>query len=297
MTTFKDLNTILQWPEPYAPQSTFFFIRDSFTADGSFLLHHFMNSYLIQQQHEQQSHVKFVSFNQSYFHYQTIQLKLNMNLQKEGEAGRFFFVDAQQGLSDSLLSNLSITEEESDRINPLTYMSPINVRSRVLQQGPPAGLQIYKHDKNAKSLLDSLFDYITREEATKCNCLLLDHVDSLVHYLQDVENGPTRFGQLLRFIQKLLTWCNKNQTSLVLLMHGDSQDQQLANLIEQYATVTLRVDGLPTGYSKDVHGMLEVLYEKSGTADLKVLTRQTLHYKCFEHHVSLFSPGSHSDII
>ena len=295
MTTFKDLNRILQWPELYAPHNTFFFIRDSFTADGSFLLHNFLNSFLLEQQRTNDGHVKFVSLNQSYFHYQTIELKLNMNLQKEGEAGRFHFIDAQQGLVNSMFSKLSLTTDD-DVINPLTYTSPINVRSKVLQTAVPAGLRIWKYESD-KSILDSLFDEITKDESNKCSCLILDHIDVLTNYTNDISNGPTRAGQLLRFIQRLLVWCTRNQSSLVLSMHGDAQEQQLANLIEQYANIVFRVAGLPTGYSKDVHGMLEVVYEKEGTAELKVLSHQVLHYKCFEHNVTLFAPGSHSDII
>lgn len=329
MTTFKDLNTILNWSELYAPKNTFFFIRDTFTSDGSFLLHHFLNSYLNaqqqqqqQQQNEEETHVKLVSFDQSYFHYSTIELKLNMNLQKEGENGKFVFIDAQQGLLDHGTNTfhddsiMGKTENETGAttLNPLTYMSPIHVRSRGTFPPCPKGLIPWRYNwsassSNRASIFDSLFDTIVLSSKTKCSCLLMDHLDVLLMYtsMHDQQNGTKR--ELFHFFQRLLAYCHKNECSLVILMHGDANSDEinsLANMLEHYANVVLRVGGLPSGYSKDVHGMIQVLFEKwnrdtaaatASTNDLRLLSRQVLHYKCFEHNVTLFSPGSHVDII
>jgi hypothetical protein len=337
MTTFKDLNTILNWPELYAPKNTFFFIRDTFTSDGSFLLHHFLNSYLNAQQQQQQqqqdaeeTHVKLVSFDHSYFHYSTIELKLNMNLQKEGENGKFVFIDAQQGLLDygtnTFHDDSTISKTENDdtgtvSLNPLTYMSPIHVRSRGIFPPCPKGLIPWRYNcstlssssssspllllssDRAASIFDSLFDTIVLSSKTKCSCLLMDHLDVLLMYTS-MHDGTKR--ELFHFFQKLLVYCHKNECSLVILMHGDDNSavlNSLANMLEHYANVVFRVGGLPSGYSKDVHGMIQVLFEKwdtgaaASTNDLRLLSRQVLHYKCFEHNVTLFSPGSHADII
>lgn len=352
MTTFKDLNTILNWPDLYAPSKTFFLVRDTFTADGSFLLHHFLNSYLLssqQQQQQKNTHVKFVSLNQSYFHYSTIELKLNVNLQKEGEEGRFMFIDAQEGLLSHCLDDLSnngnvadgntnttTTTTSATKMNPLTFTSPIHVRTKV-NVSPPKGLIQWTYNltddqqqqsESSSSSLPPLFLSLLKtiessspvsstsddQNKSKCSCLIIDHLDVLMMYSKDGQRD------IFKFVQRLLAWANQNDTSLVLLMHGDSEANHVANLIEQYADIVFRVGGLPTGYSKDVHGMVEVLCEKRNqmdttanaavtatatataqtnnvSTDLRLLTRQTLHYKCFEHNVTLFAPGSHSGII
>jgi len=336
MTTYKDLNTILNWPDLFAPEHFFFFIRDSLTADGSFLLPHFLNSYLSSVNHQESApkHVRFINLNQSFFHYSTIELKLNMNLQKEGQNGKLLFVDAQNGLVQSVLqptinNNDSDNNNNSRHVHPLSYTSPIHVRSKFNastvkeESHVPTGFIQWNYNSSygsssssctssssinnndSTTLLDSLFQMITGNQQTTvelkggdCKCIILDHVDVLALY---TKNG---FRDVFMFVQRLLSWAQTNSTAIVLLMHGDGEANLTANLIEQYANVVFRVGGLPTGYSKDVHGLVEVVYEKlagsssdANAHSMRLLTRQTLHYKCFEHNVTLFSPGSHSDII
>lgn len=68
---FKDLLTALQWKETYVPSGKFILIKDTLQSDGSFLLHHFINTFL-----SNKKRTCLCSFNQTYFHYQSIQLKL-----------------------------------------------------------------------------------------------------------------------------------------------------------------------------------------------------------------------------
>lgn len=273
-------------------------------------------------------------------------------------------MDAQNGLLQSTFSSLpnqpfdddddGNDDTNHDLIHPLSYTSPIHVRSKfytssnvlenvengekhvreMLKSQVPTGFLQWnyrrtKHEKNEKNdetVLDSLFNMITSDHTlpsnshqstnasvddkgdqgaekqqvllgSNCQCIILDHVDVLALYT------AKGFNDVFMFIQRLLSWAQSNSTSIVMLMHGDGEAKLMANLLEQSANVVFRVRGLPTGYSKDVHGLVEVIYEKvtgnehTDANAMRLLSRQTLHYKCFEHNVTLFSPGSHSDII
>eukprot|EP01027_Heterolobosea_sp_BB2_P002638 GEZU01003976.1.p1 GENE.GEZU01003976.1~~GEZU01003976.1.p1 ORF type:complete len:120 (-),score=21.88 GEZU01003976.1:158-517(-) len=97
--SFVSLNTALRWRDDYRPAGKLVVIKDTLSADGSFLLHHFLNSFLLNNSPQlsqlqqlgaapitatattgnstqQQFSACLVSFNQTYFHYATIERKL-----------------------------------------------------------------------------------------------------------------------------------------------------------------------------------------------------------------------------
>jgi hypothetical protein len=71
MTTYEELNTALGFEDKYLPQGRFYFIKDKLESDGNFLIHHFLNLFL-----NQKKNVALVSFNQTFFHFNSIEQKL-----------------------------------------------------------------------------------------------------------------------------------------------------------------------------------------------------------------------------
>jgi hypothetical protein len=71
MTTFIEINTNLNFKENYLPNGEFILINDKFDVDGSFILLHFLNMFLNEKQQ-----TTLVSFNHTFFHYYSIELKL-----------------------------------------------------------------------------------------------------------------------------------------------------------------------------------------------------------------------------
>ncbi len=68
---FKELNAILNWPDPYFPSGQLILVKDTLHADGSVLLHHFLCGYL-----KADKSACVVAFEQSFFHYFSAARKL-----------------------------------------------------------------------------------------------------------------------------------------------------------------------------------------------------------------------------
>jgi hypothetical protein len=68
---YRELSTILNWPEPHFPTGKFILIRDSLEADGAVLLPHFVFGYL-----KANKRALLVGLEQSFFHYSGVGRKL-----------------------------------------------------------------------------------------------------------------------------------------------------------------------------------------------------------------------------
>jgi dethiobiotin synthetase len=278
MTTFSELNTACQWNDQNIPKG-FIVIRDTAPADGSLFLHHLLNTHLIKQQKTPGKGVVFVSLNHTYVHYHTIELKLNTNLQKEGENGTFKFVDALQNLTSSFIGN---TEDNDDT---LFFSSPLVAQS--IEKKRPSCLSVWKPSENSQSISDDLLSHVMRDGAP--DCIIFDHLNPLLY--ANGENADSKLYKTLQHLHRI----SKQGTTVVVALHGCGSDEssvesRLANAAEHLSDVVFRVSGLPTGYSKDVHGQVEVIHRKDSTS-YEPPKRVKLHYKTFEHQVKLFAPG------
>jgi hypothetical protein len=236
-----------------------------------------LNTYLIKQQNNGGKGVTLVSLNHTYIHYHTIELKLNVNLQKEGENGNFRFIDALQGLTSSFIGDF----EHEDT---LLYASPLVSRQ---DKARPTYISVWKPTTQTATLSEDLFEQITKDGVP--DCLIIDYLNPLLYTHEDAE------ASIYKTIQKLYQLTRDGPTTVVVAMHGCSTDvtsmeQRLANSAEHLADVVFRVSGLPTGYSKDVHGQVEVVHKRDAKS-YEAPKRVKLHYKTFEHQVKLFAPG------
>ena len=277
---FNELNTAMKWTDRYIPENQFILVRDGTTSsDGGFLVHHYLNSFL-----NQGRKVKLCSFNQSFFHYNTIELKLNINLEKESQEGRFTFIDAQQSF---------LNVDGGD--NSLLFTSPLLITKVNTQpsQQPSCVVSFKSNDVNSlEGYLNNLFEQLTRGE-DKPSCIILDHINPLLHYFFDQDLNK----HIVKFITRLRKHYN-HQVTVICLVYNDSKEvdgefSQLTNMLEHASDIVFRVGALPTGYSKDVHGRMECIARPmQDDAQLVQLKKVTLHFKTFESKVALFTPGS-----
>lgn len=262
-----------------------------------------------------------------------------MNLRKEGENGRFRFIDALSMQSESLLmpSDLDAANQLERRANSdetlLQYMSPFAVLSRSGGgESPAASTQDIGagsgmpscvrqvHLQSDKSVLDSIHDAIVGcfrnegdTEDAMPTLICLDHINPLLSMVDDRQ-------EVYRFILRLKSLCKKHGATVVVTMHCDDDadssnnptidhgtgvtshviaddsedhaDSQFTNMLEHLADLVFRVQGLPTGYSRDVNGVMEVVQRPQlQTASGLEPPIHTLHFKAFEHSVKFFTPG------
>ncbi|EFC50538.1 predicted protein [Naegleria gruberi] len=271
---FTELNTCMKWNDKYIPENQLIYVRDGTTScDGGFLVHHFLNSFI-----NHGKKVTLCSFNQSFFHYNTVELKLNINLEKESQEGKFTFIDAQQSFVDSSV-------ETGDDL--LLFSSPLLITKTTPATRPTCIVNL-KHNNSLDEYLANLFEILTCEKQ-QSSCIILDHVNPLLQYYFDQDVNR----KLLKFITKLKKFYSNN-ISIIVLMHNhpaDDENTQLTNMFEHMSDIVYRVGPLPTGYSKDVHGKVECIsYINDGT--LASSKKASLHFKTFESKVSLFAPGS-----
>ncbi|XP_075684917.1 elongator complex protein 6 isoform X2 [Rhinoderma darwinii] len=223
--------------------------------DPGFLLHHFLSYYL-----RAGCNVCFVALAQSFSHYNIIAQKLGVNLVSARDQGQLRFLEGLRSYTRLLFTDTPETE------NPL----------RFLRTG---------------SDLRPLYDFITAAltpsagEQWKCPVLIIDDVSVLLSL------GVTTL-QVLDFIHYCrASVCCKYQGVVVCLLQGDegSEDAEndllLKSLCHQ-SSLILQVEGLVTGFCKDVHGELTITW-RTRDSDQPVIYQ----YKIQDKSVSFFARG------
>ncbi|XP_069815301.1 elongator complex protein 6 [Dendropsophus ebraccatus] len=253
---FPELNALLG-VDTESPERGQFTLISGHKTDPSFLLHHFLSYYL-----KAGCNVCFVALSQSFSHYNIIAQKLGVNLSSARDQGQLRFLEGLRSYTQLLFTDTAETAAE----NPL----------RFLRTG---------------SDLRPLYDYITAAltpsagQQWKCPVLIIDDVGVLLSL------GTTTL-QVLDFIHYCrASVCSRYQGAVVCLLQGDDgleddDNELLRRSLCHQSSLVLQVDGLVTGFCKDVHGQLTI-------------TRRTLdgarpviyQYKIQDKTVSFFARG------
>ncbi|KAM9308107.1 elongator complex protein 6 [Gastrophryne carolinensis] len=223
--------------------------------DGSFLIHHFISTYL-------KGHCKVcvLGLAQSFSHYNLIAQKLGVSLTGTRDQGQLVFLEGLKSYKSLIFLEPSETEFQ----NPL----------RFLRDG---------------SDLQPLYEFIrtaltpSAGEEWKCPVLIIDDVSLLLSL------GVTPL-QILDFLHYCrATVCYELQGSVVCLVRRDEEDEDselLARSLCHQSGLILETEGLPTGYCKDVHGQLTVIQKKEARRHSTIY-----QYKIQDKSVSFFAPG------
>ncbi|XP_022083371.1 elongator complex protein 6-like [Acanthaster planci] len=245
-------------------------LTDSLT-DGSFLVHHFLSTFL-KAGHD----VCFLALAQSFSHYNAVAQKLGLNLASLRDSGQLAFIN---GLEFSLqLMHAGIDSSRAGQ--------PIALQCLVDQAATIQPLYHVIRDASAPKQRD--------QRNTGSRLLLIDDLSVLISLGLSVQ-------QVMQFVH----YCQASQpeTTIICLVHHDTDvdDECNAALITQLrhrAHCVLQVQGLDSGYSRDVHGQLKISKrDPTGTTPNRNQPDITLQYKILDKSVTFFAVGTSSAVL
>ncbi|NXC45869.1 ELP6 protein, partial [Penelope pileata] len=242
-------------------QGKFTLLRDSGT-DGSFLVHHFLSFYL-----RAGCKVCFVALAQSFSHYNIVAQKLGVSLTAAKERGQLVFLEGLKSCLDLLFGE----EEQSGQPSPLRFIS------------------------GSVSNLKDLFDFIhtsltpTDGDSWKGRVLLVDDLSVLL----SLGATPVAVMDLMHYCRVVV--CSQLKGNVVVLVHGsedseDKENQLLVTSLCHHSNLILQVEGLPTGFCKEVHGEIKIIKRLSLESTEQDVT-QIYQYKVQDKNVTFFARG------
>ncbi|NXL50239.1 ELP6 protein, partial [Podilymbus podiceps] len=250
-------------------QGKFTLLRDTRT-DGSFLVHHFLSFYL-----RAGCKVCFVALLQSFSHYNVVAQKLGVSLTAARERGQLVFLEGLRSCLDLLFGE---EEEQSGEPSPLQFVS------------------------ESASNLKALFDFVrtaltpTGSGSWKGPVLLVDDLGVLLSL------GATPVA-VLDFIHYCrVTVCSQLKGNIVVLVHSneDSEDEEnelVVNSLCHHSDLILWVEGLATGFCKDVHGEIKIIRRTSLELTAEQDHVQIYQYKIQDKNVTFFARGLSAAIL
>ncbi|CAH1249601.1 ELP6 [Branchiostoma lanceolatum] len=217
----------------------FVLISDSLT-DGSFLIHHFLSLYI-----KGGWKVCLLALAQSFGHYNAVGQKLGVPLTQAREKGQLRFID---GLKCSL-QMYTCAPQEGQGENPLRALRDKKATLRPLYDLVKTQICSEEGVLEGPTLLlvDDLSVLVSLGVSAK-------DVSDFMHYCR-VLMCPTQQG----YCRVLMCPTQQSQGAIVSLVHKDAdvEDEENSTLFRHMAyhgTVHLAVEGLSSGYSRDVHG-------------------------------------------
>ncbi|XP_064382568.1 elongator complex protein 6-like [Halichondria panicea] len=246
-------------------------ITDSGGADGGFLVHHFIAQAL------RDGHITIlVSCAQSYTHYNSVGTKLGVSFSRHEEQGHLVFIDCLTKLTTQQQNGPTDEEVKGQTRHTFSLDSAFSLR----------GLYKLLH----QCLLD-----VRRVKPDKPVCLVLDDLSVLVSV-----------GVRLVEVVGLVHYCQHMVTStahtalgggyMVTMVHceggGGCDEETLGHHLAHKAHLSLHVEGLPSGYSRDVHGQVRAVWRDS----LPVLRREA-QFKLTDRTAHLFAKGTSSAVL
>ncbi|KAI6651728.1 Elongator complex protein 6 isoform X2 [Oopsacas minuta] len=231
-----------------------------FSIDAGFLIHH-LTAFYLKSNHK----VVLVSFLNCFQHYNTIGLKLGINLASSRIEGNLTFIDCiSQNKEDSTVCPLT---------NEANECSLSNI-SNCLQK------LINKHQDSHHNIPLTI---------------LIDDLSSTV--LLGI--SQIQVLDLIFSVRALLQAKLSIESSLCVLAtsNGDfeSTEGRLVNHLSNESDIILTVEGLPSGFSKEVHGKL--IARSKRPSPVIVCYREDWHFKLEDRGVKLFPIGTASGIL
>ncbi|XP_016428699.1 elongator complex protein 6 isoform X2 [Sinocyclocheilus rhinocerous] len=254
---FPELNSILNSTPDSFKSSDFILVSDR-RADASFLIHHHLSFYLRGLDHNVSGQ--------------------GVSLAQAREKGQLVFLE---GLKNSI--GVILQEDTSQETQPLSYL-----------RTPGAGLE-------------GLFRFVERSvrqsgdgdagESWGPPVLLIDDLSVLLSLGVSV-------GAILDFtLYCQATVCSELQGNMVILVRCEEEDadddEEGSNLLRRglvhQCNLALHVEGLPTGYCRDIHGQMEVWWRQGEETIYN--QRKIFHFKVHDKGASFFARGTSSAVL
>ncbi|XP_031561763.1 elongator complex protein 6-like [Actinia tenebrosa] len=269
---FPSVCSLVDFNENKPPKGKFILLSDS-QNDGSFLVNHFLSLYA-----KGGFHICFMTLSQSFTHYCNVAQKLGINLNTACDNGQVKHIDGLKLISKGLSAKQNKDEALNTEKNPF-----VNVR-------------------NLNFSLEELYKQIRSWVTVKGNepCLLL--IDDISILLS--------LGVTVKTVKDFCHYCtdlmcyDKNVVSgcFVCLVHCDADvdDDMSMLLLRQLchmAHIEMHVEGLSSGYCKDVHGQLVITWREPDDPRPKPYKKTTTQYKIQDRMVTFFAPGTSKAVL
>lgn len=163
-------------------------------------------------------------------------------------------------------------------------------------QAEPHPLQFLR-EANAENL-QPLYEFVREalkpvddgEAAWRCPVLLVDDLSVLL----SLGMGAVAVLDFIHYCRATVCWERKG--NIVALVHdsGDTEDEEnniLLNGLSHQSHLILRAEGLATGFCRDVHGQLRILWRTPSQPTTQRDRSLTYQYKIQDKSVSFFAKG------
>ncbi|KAK0149429.1 Elongator complex protein 6 [Merluccius polli] len=272
---FAELNAILNTSPDSFKQREFILVSDR-RADASFLVHHFLSFYL-----RAGCKVCFLGLAQSFSHYNAVSQRLGVSLTQAKEKGQLLFLEGLKESLDVLLGRTSDTGSQA-----LDFL-----------RDPAVGLRCLYEFVQA-SVSDSGDG---GEGGGGPPVLLVDDLTVLLSLGVSV-------GSVLDFSHYChATVCSQLKGNMVMLVRCEGEEdededgdeegsERLLKGLTHQCSLTLHVQGLPTGFCRDIHGQVEVCWRKT-QKDKPPNQKKLFQYKVHDKGASFFARGTSSAVL
>ncbi|XP_071326625.1 elongator complex protein 6 [Trachinotus anak] len=273
---YTELNSILSTTPDSFTQGEFILVSDR-QSDASFLVHHFLSFYL-----RARCKVCFLGLVQSFSHYNAVSQRLGVSLAQAKEKGQLIFLE---GLTESL--SVLIPQETNTGSQAMDFL-----------RDPAVGLRcLYEF---VRSSVSSSGGGEEGAEEWGPPVLLVDDLSVLLS-LGMSAGAVLDFSHYCR-----ATVCSQLQGNMVMLVRCDGEEEvddgddegseRLLKGLTHQCSLTLHVQGLPTGYCRDIHGQVEVCWRRR-QGDGQNTQRKLFQYKVHDKGASFFARGTSSAVL
>ncbi|XP_012678319.1 elongator complex protein 6 [Clupea harengus] len=278
---YTELNSILNNSPDNCKQGEFVLISDR-KADASFLVHHFLSFYL-----RAGCKVCFLGLVQSFSHYSAVSQRLGVSLLQAKEKGQLVFLEGLKDCLGVVLPDGAKPESPTlDFFRPqcsdlrglfefvLSSLSPVGgaVGEGEIGSGPQSPPVLIVDDLSVLLSLGvragAVLDFAHYCKANIC-CELKGNAVMLMRC--EEEEGEEEEGE------------------------EESAEMLLKGLMHQ-CTLALQVQGLPTGYCRDIHGQVDIWW-RGQSQQLQQNQRKVFQYKVQDKGASFFARGTSSAVL
>ncbi|XP_062593412.1 elongator complex protein 6-like [Saccostrea cucullata] len=223
------------------------------SADGTFLLHHFLSFFLSSNVDR---NVCFVSLTQSYGHHKSVCQKLGINLAQKIESSNLKFCDVMKAFGNRFLDiHTDDCVNSLDSLQGIYEMIKANYSELQNKQGQPPVV-----------IVDSLNVLLSLGYQVK-------EISAFIQYLCQLISSP------------------KSDCRGTLVMFISTEEDEEAKLVWKtllhMSNLDVHISGLDSGYCKDVHGKIEVKRRNC----LRKNSSKSMQFKVNDKSVTFFGSG------
>ncbi|XP_041362698.1 elongator complex protein 6-like [Gigantopelta aegis] len=245
------------------------------STDGSFFIHYFLSASV-----KEKRPVCFVALTQSFKHYNNVSQKLGVGLQTARDAGYLDFVEGMKHLSDAICEQTQTSIEGDNQEHTDSEHFSLLMKSQTLQP-----LLIFLRNKINKNF-----------ENQKClPVVIIDNIGFLLNIGVSAKDVVT----FMHYLNNCLFKTGEESGLLVTLITNTENDEQSDIVWKSMChscSLTLHVAGLESGYCKDVHGEISVVW-RDGHYSYRKMSSQKFQFKLTEKNIDIFAVGMSSAVL